>query len=1018
MRIDDISLVHAEPRRLIVRLLSPGIQLLAVVLHGLDSIHESHTPGVIAAWWDTSAEIVNRFSCKGEPIAMFVDGNARICRHESGVSGDILDGTSSSGADGENLLSFARDTATCITNTFSEFLEDCMDTGTFIPCRGGSSVRCDYFMTNHLVVPLPASCKIWHELVLHGASDDHLPMVLRVSVATRPRVAVAKRRVVQYDRKAVAGAVSATCPSVIEKVRVLDGIIRSMPSVDMNVDPSSHAFVTERHIEDALISVFPRPAYPKRQDYISDDTLDLVARRGKIFKAFNATGRKVGRARVWFTFHTWKASVFEGGSVHSFRPVWRPARGPVSLKLCMKRVELSRVLAEVSEQAKQCIAVDFALFTAAKAEELVEASLLANTKSIHALLRQMRPWVPRQQFRLDIEPGVPATSYVEECNVVRCKFASLLHGQTMAYEDVVLAERRSASARACKHSDISLDLDAIPSVTQLTRRHAAVKALKGVGESRIGGEAHKLLPHAMAFVLHPLHTKVAVSLRRPLQWNGGQLMTLWKAKGARANIDNHRDITLADQDSKIFGAHLRGQLLPAAAAMACTTQMGSGMNGGATDTAHLFCTGTLALSMALKFSVAQIYLDVVCAFANLQRRISIPGDSSSEEQWRRHLGTCGFSAEEADAVVDLACSVLTWTAAGASAHNIALLEEAHLLTWFSVEGLRHVTVFCQGCAAGTPLADLLYVIAMARILNKMETCLESLGLIYYYDASGTADFFGEGVCELVHLGTRFDENRTPLRNVSYVDDVAVPIVASAQRIVSQTRAAMECILNVFRLFGMSLNSSLGKTNVTFRFAGNGAVAARQSLMINDGAVIACKMLDGSVFNLRAVESYKHLGAVTHPTLRLLPEISARMGSMQQALKPIAMKCFRAKGVSVTCKLQIARGLLFSRGLYCCGTWHLLALHEKQRVHSKVMYVYRSACSSHFKETTVPLTDLQIITEHGLLAPDTIVRLSRLCLAIRVACKAPQDLKRILFASMASPKSWLAAVNDDCCWIQS
>ena len=64
-----------------------------------------------------------------------------------------------------------------------------------------------------------------------------------------------------------------------------------------------------------------------------------------------------------------------------------------------------------------------------------------------------------------------------------------------------------------------------------------------------------------------------------------------------------------------------------------------------------------------------------------------------------------------------------------------------------------------------------------------------------------------------------------------------------------------------------------------------------------------------------------------------------------------------------------------------------------------------------------MSDQQLIRNHELLAPYTIVRLSRLSLAIRVVTKCEGDLHRLLFAARGSPKSWLKAVEDDFKWLQ-
>eukprot|EP00973_Karenia_brevis_P083077 11517906-Karenia_brevis.AAC.1 len=96
--------------------------------------------------------------------------------------------------------------------------------------------------------------------------------------------------------------------------------------------------------------------------------------------------------------------------------------------------------------------------------------------------------------------------------------------------------------------------------------------------------------------------------------------------------------------------------------------------------------------------------------------------------------------------------------------------------------------------------------------------------------------------------------------------------------------------------------------------------------------------------------------MTHPQLLLGPEIVARNGTMRSTLRPIASKFFRVPGVDTGVKMQVARGLLMSRGLYGSGTWHRPAVAELHKIHANVMYVTRSACSEHHGEVSTCLND--------------------------------------------------------------
>jgi hypothetical protein len=123
------------------------------------------------------------------------------------------------------------------------------------------------------------------------------------------------------------------------------------------------------------VDAFPRPRCAKRQEYISCETLDVVAQRGKVLKAFNDTGRKMRFAVVWFSFAVWRSQTRSARRVGTRAPRFCWTRGAVSRKLCVKRVRLSVVLDELTRRTSMLVAADYAKFVASKADALVDASL-------------------------------------------------------------------------------------------------------------------------------------------------------------------------------------------------------------------------------------------------------------------------------------------------------------------------------------------------------------------------------------------------------------------------------------------------------------------------------------------------------------------------------------------------------------------------------------------------------------------------------------------------------------------
>ena len=124
--------------------------------------------------------------------------------------------------------------------------------------------------------------------------------------------------------------------------------------------------------------------------------------------------------------------------------------------------------------------------------------------------------------------------------------------------------------------------------------------------------------------------------------------------------------------------------------------------------AHLHVSEVLAYASLHGLSAAIAFIDLVSAFASMRRAIAVP-DTAPDVHWHAHLEACGFTAPEISAIMALACDALTWAAAGADEHTIAMLVEAHQGTWVFHRGALvnlHLHGGCLGRKASCRLSIL------------------------------------------------------------------------------------------------------------------------------------------------------------------------------------------------------------------------------------------------------------------------------------------------------------------------
>ena len=162
-------------------------------------------------------------------------------------------------------------------------------------------------------------------------------------------------------------------------------------------------------------------------------------------------------------------------------------------------------------------------------------------------------------------------------------------------------------------------------------------------------------------------------------------------------------------------------------------------------------------------------------------------------------------------------------------------------TWTSHEFIPNVTHTTAGSAAGTPFADLIYSLAMSRVLKTMRRSLHNEGLVTSLKMPDS----GEEI---------------PLADVSFVDDMALPIVCPAAMLVNHIADVCGIVYLTFLMYGMELNFLPGKSAVVLRFQVPGKKKAVTDLFNANNLIRINKLPNNfrSVY-IGVVDTYKHLG---------------------------------------------------------------------------------------------------------------------------------------------------------------
>ena len=1015
--LEDVSVLIAEPRRLLVQVCSTGLSCIIACLHGLDS--GGYSQCQIASWWSSTRDICSPIVGARDTFLCGVDGNLRVTENVDEVIGDCLD-AQPTGVDQMHLVGLCSDLHLFVANTFPSLVKTDSQLGTWhLPPPSIGTARCDYILTSVPVIVAPQSCFTMPEFMDGSHGHDHIPLRLVLSVTSARRHPVSLRRVATYDRRAVAAAAESLDPGIALKIARIENTLAARQPIGFAFDSTSHIHTADALLLGAVELEFPKVQSAPKDQWITGKTMQVFSRRSSQWKLVSKLGSQVRAAAFRYTFKFWASqlrTVKWTGQLTKLHPVptFFPCSGFVNRQLLVKRRLASVELMLLHKEYAVARCNDYMAFAAGKAEQLVDASLNRDVRTTSHLLRAMKPYQPKRTCRLLDLDGLPASSYVQAQLVKQSHFAAVLKGTPVLMGQIVADSRAMLEAKAIRHADVARSIVAVPSLQYGVGKNATAKRFKAISESTLGSEIHHLMPSSVARLYHPAHVKASLRVELPIQWAGGLLAALWKGKGNPSDIANSRDVTVVSSDANQFAAHTRSGLYSPLQKLAGLEQHGSGLNGGACDLAHLHISQGLVFAMRKNKSSAVVFLDIAAAFASLMRCVAIPSDAAADTEWRDYLLQLGFANDEANAVLALACDTLRWASVGSEPHFIALLQEAHASTWFSIEGIRTVVRYFGGVPAGTSLADLFFCAGCSRVITCFRCELLQKNLLFHsgIDQVELDSFWG---------GPQLELQPELFQMSAFMDDLAVPLIADTpSRILPMVQTTCEVAHSVSTKFSFLLNFAIGKTHAIVRIVGAGADPVRQQLLNDHFAVHFSS--GGLQFEVPIVDAYQHLVRLLVVDVNLKPDILARSNQAATALSPIAHRYFRQPQVKIEQKIQVARAHLFS--ILCVGAsgWHTMRPAERKLFHGKVFRTWRSTTAAHFSERIAaglaPLSDQELLDTYQLIAPQTLVTLARLNLFIRVITKGTDSLRRALFAAREAEWSWLHAVQADFGWIRA
>eukprot|EP00973_Karenia_brevis_P095198 12426218-Karenia_brevis.AAC.1 len=627
VKIQNVTILHGDARRLLVAISTRFFSCLVCVLHA------PHQVGVVAEWWTETIDLLRQYADSFPSLIVFTDANAQFSSEDLPSVGPIVFDGHKNLVGADSLSRLLKTFQMWAPGTFHEYcnVSDRHGLGTYMSKVRGCPYIIDYILCSNNIGVRDLSYHVWHSCVPPCKGLDHIPVCADLVCTSGSGSVPVFRRRLPYDRTKIQD------PCCVQKFQAL---LLQSPNIPFDVDPTSHAYLLNKHVLSCACAAFPQAGPTKRKPYVSASTFECVVYAGKIRRTFLWANRRAKLASVFVVFKVWAGHLV--AHWHAVYGFLRPCDfQTLALAYGMK--------GPLRDQIDGYIALERALWLSEMAERLDAAFCSGNVQMVYQHTKELKKSSQGSPKRVDRRvvscDGVPPVGFVQERENLRAYFSELLGGVQVSFEALV-EEIRGREANQFPHGVSPEDLyQALPSITALELLMSKSKLGKKWGEDLVCNDLLKCSPDIFAKLFHPVFVKSVISLSPPLQWRGGALVELYKHKGPVINASSYRDVMLADDVGKKFSKLIRHAFLPSISMQAQDTQFGSGLNSGDTSVAHLLARSYLDLGRKLGKTCALLFLDIQTAFASFVRSIVFRIEDG-DEAWLRRLQDVGFSPSE------------------------------------------------------------------------------------------------------------------------------------------------------------------------------------------------------------------------------------------------------------------------------------------------------------------------------------------------------------------------------------
>ena len=551
-------------------------------------------------------------------------------------------------------------------------------------------------------------------------------------------------------------------------------------------------------------------------------------------------------------------------------------------------------------------------------------------------------------------------------------------------------------------NNLEVDVHEVPSLVELETAFRRVKKGKACGPDFLPSELFHYFPAVIAKQCYATLLKVALQGQECLLHKGGTLVPLWKGKGDKSSCSSFRSILLSSHFGKTLHRALRLKQAHLYESYMHAQQLGGRRRTPVTLGTHL-ARAFMRFHKSQGRPTALLFLDLMEAFYRVIRPLALSGTLDDEvlATMAARLRLDHDTLEELQRLLQQPGAIED---AGLPPHSQRALRAIHADTHFALRGQHDCCRTTLGSRPGDAFADVVFGYLWAKILHKLQACLQEHDLCEFVSDEHGPNWFGQ-----VPPHAALPQ---PFLGPCWCDDLCICMSASNLHALSHKAAVTSSVLlDLCKVHGMTPNLSKGKTELMFSMRGRGQRAFRRCWFGPQAPRLFPILGDTGFYQIPLVGAYRHLGGTLHHSGDLKCEIRRRIGIAHQTFSEHRRLLFQNKAISLKKRVELFRCLVLSKMLYGTDSWVISDQKTKSLLHAAIMKLYKRLLGVKHEDK---LNDDSILTATGLSSPSELLRISRLRYVRTLFAAA--DV--VSWGLLNIDSEWKALIEDDFIWMHN